>query len=308
MSRRWARTPPRCCAHRAGRPLAKGPPRPPRRPRRPSPGAVPSPRRCRRWRAKWPSWACPRVSVPRPARRSPTWRVRSTSGQRTGTPCATPSAWPWIIRRSRGGWSRCWCPSSTRSSFPPPRLGRFSKAELSPSAFRRGLVLRWPCRPTVGKRSGARSKETPEPTSVMKFDHYTVKSQEALERAQRLARDHGQQQLTPEHLLVSLLQDPEGISGALLEQLGVSKEALERSAMQAMERLPRVEGGSLYLGDPLRQVLEAAETQAEKIKDEYVSVEHLLLALAAPEPGSGAQEVLARAGVTPDAWLQALAQ
>ena len=142
----------------------------------------------------------------------------------------------------------------------------------------------------------------------MRFDHYTVKSQEALERAQRLARDHGHQQLAPEHLLASLLQDPEGISSALLEKLGVSKEALVRSATQALERLPRVQGGSLYLGDPLRQVLEAAETQAEKIKDEYVSVEHLLLALAAPEPGSGAQEVLSRAGVTTDALLKALAQ
>ncbi len=142
----------------------------------------------------------------------------------------------------------------------------------------------------------------------MRFDHFTVKSQETLERAQRIAREHGHQELAPEHLLASLLQDPEGITAALLEKLGVQRQPLEGAAAQASERLPRVEGGSMYLGDALRQVLEGADAQAERLKDEYVSVEHLLLALAAPEPATDAQRSLARAGVTSEALLKALAQ
>ena len=142
----------------------------------------------------------------------------------------------------------------------------------------------------------------------MRLDHFTVKSQEAIEHAQRVARDHGHQELAAEHLLSALVQDREGITAALLVKLGVSRETLERGLTQALGRLPRVQGGSLYLGDTLRQVLEAAEAQAERLKDEYVSVEHLLLALAAPEPATEPQRLLAAAGVTPESLLKALSQ
>ena len=142
----------------------------------------------------------------------------------------------------------------------------------------------------------------------MRFDHYTVKSQEALERAQRVAREQSHQELAPEHLLLALLQDREGITPALLGKLGVAVDRLERDLSPALARLPRVQGGTLYLGDSLRQVLEAAEGQAERLKDDYVSVEHLLLALAGPEPATEGQRVLAAAGVTPEALLKALAQ
>jgi ATP-dependent Clp protease ATP-binding subunit ClpB len=142
----------------------------------------------------------------------------------------------------------------------------------------------------------------------VRFDQFTVKSQEALERAQRLARDHGHQELAPEHLLQALLEEAEGVPAALLGKLGVPREALVREVTEAAERLPRVRGGSMVMGEALRQVLERAEAEATRLKDEYVSVEHLLLALAVPEPASGAQRALAKAGVTPEALLKALAQ
>src|SRR5262245_36221797 len=142
----------------------------------------------------------------------------------------------------------------------------------------------------------------------MRFDHFTVKSQEAIERAQRLAREHSHQELSAEHLLTALLQDREGITLALLEKLGVSSDSLERDLVPLLARAPRVQGGSLYLGDGLRRVLENAEAQAERLKDEYVSVEHLLLALATPDPATDAQRLLAAAGVTPDSVLKALTQ
>ena len=142
----------------------------------------------------------------------------------------------------------------------------------------------------------------------MRFDHYTVKSQEALERAQRIAREQSHQELAPEHLLLALLQDREGITPALLGKLGVAADRLESDLSPVLSRQPRVQGGELYLGDSLRQVLEAAEAQAERLKDDYVSVEHLLLALAGPEPATESQRVLAAAGVTPESLLKALTQ
>src|SRR5262245_11656935 len=140
----------------------------------------------------------------------------------------------------------------------------------------------------------------------MKFDQYTVKSQEALERAQRVAREHAHQELQPEHLLAALLDDAEGPTAALLEKLGVPREPLAAAVDAALGRQPRVQGGSLYIGDALRQVLEAAEAAAERLKDEFVSVEHLLLALGDPAISGDAQRALAKAGVTPEALLKAL--
>src|SRR5262245_52972847 len=138
----------------------------------------------------------------------------------------------------------------------------------------------------------------------MQLDRYTVKSQEALERAQRLARDHGHQELQPEHLLAALLDEAEGTVTAVLGKLGVPPDRLKAETEQAMSRLPRVQGGSsMYLGDSLRQVLDRAEDAASRLKDEYISVEHLLMALADPATASSAQQILARAGVTPDALL-----
>src|SRR6266581_1865852 len=136
----------------------------------------------------------------------------------------------------------------------------------------------------------------------MQLDRYTVKSQEALERAQRTARERGHPELLPEHLLAALLAEPEGTVASVLQKLGVSRDKLIAATTQALTRLPRVQGGTLALSDALRTVLETAEAEAARLKDEYVSVEHLLLALAAPGSDS-ASRLLAEAGVTAEALL-----
>jgi len=138
-------------------------------------------------------------------------------------------------------------------------------------------------------------------------DRYTVKSREALERLQRLARDRSHQELRPEHLLAALLDEREGTIAAVLQKLGVNAAALGEAAEQALGALPRVQGGAAYLGAELRSVLDRAEDQAARLKDEFVSVEHLLMALADPAHANAAQRALARAGVTPEALLKALA-
>jgi len=139
------------------------------------------------------------------------------------------------------------------------------------------------------------------------LDRYTVKSREALERLQRVARDASHQELRPEHLLAALLAERDGTISAVLQKLGVSAATLGQAVEHALESLPRVQGGQAYLGANLKSALDRAEQQASQMKDEFVSVEHLLMALADPAHASAAQKALARAGVTPDALLKALA-
>jgi len=141
----------------------------------------------------------------------------------------------------------------------------------------------------------------------MNIERFTVRSREALERAQRVARDRSHQELRPEHLLAALLEDEGGTVTGVLQKLGVHAATLERAVDGALAALPRVQGGSAWLGQDLRDVLDRAEAQAGRLKDEFVSVEHLLLALADASHPNGAQRVLAQAGVSGDALLQALA-
>jgi ATP-dependent Clp protease ATP-binding subunit ClpB len=141
----------------------------------------------------------------------------------------------------------------------------------------------------------------------MDLERYTVKSREALERAQRIARDRSHQELRPEHLLAALLDERGGTIAAVLQKLGVDVAALARASESALASLSRVQGGTAYLGQDLRGVLERAEAHAERLKDEFVSVEHLLVSLADPAHANAAQRALAGAGVTLEALLKALA-
>jgi ATP-dependent Clp protease ATP-binding subunit ClpB len=141
----------------------------------------------------------------------------------------------------------------------------------------------------------------------MNLDQLTIKSREALERAQRLAREHGHQELAPEHLLGALLDEPEGTIAAVLGKLGVQRAPLGQGLEQALARLPKVSGGSMYIGEGLRGVLERAADEASRLKDEFVSVEHLLMALAASGTPGAVPQLLQRSGVTPEALYKALA-
>lgn len=115
------------------------------------------------------------------------------------------------------------------------------------------------------------------------MDKFTVKSQEAIQNAQRLAEKKGHQQLDVEHLMWVLLDNTEGVSSQILKRLGVNTEALKKDVEEVIDRMPKIVGaspiGQIYISPRLKQVFEIAEKEAGHLKDEYVSVEHLLLGI-----------------------------
>jgi ATP-dependent Clp protease ATP-binding subunit ClpB len=136
----------------------------------------------------------------------------------------------------------------------------------------------------------------------MRLDRFTEKAQEALQNAARTAQESGQQAVEPEHLLLALAREREGIARPLLEAAGVSLAGLEAELVSHIERLAKVQGGAQpFISNDLNLVLEQAEREAQRLKDEYISTEHLLLALVE-------RPVLKRAGVTHDGLLKALRQ
>ena len=140
----------------------------------------------------------------------------------------------------------------------------------------------------------------------MRWDKYTVMSQEAIQTAQAQAGERGHPEVRPEHLLGSFLAQDENIVVAVLAKIGVDQARLRSDVERALAALPQVQGGGeAGLSAGLRQVLAGAEKEAEKLKDEYVSTEHLFLAMI-KDRASDAGRILAAAGVTEDAVLQAL--
>ncbi len=142
----------------------------------------------------------------------------------------------------------------------------------------------------------------------MNTNRFTQKSLEALQGMQSIASEYGNQQLEQAHLLLSLLSDADGLICNLTKKTGVSPEALRRAAEDAVGALPRVAGSQsdrLYLSGELDRTLSEAEEQAKKMKDEYVSVEHLMLALF--ERGNASiKKIFKNAGLDKNAFLGAL--
>ncbi|RJQ84506.1 MAG: ATP-dependent chaperone ClpB [Desulfobacteraceae bacterium] len=141
----------------------------------------------------------------------------------------------------------------------------------------------------------------------MRFDKFTIKSQELIQNAQNLAGRHNHQQIEPEHLLSAMLAEKEGVARAILRKLGVSPEAIAQEVLVALDRMPKVTGatGEGYLSPRAKAVLEGGFGEADKMKDEYVSIEHLLLALM-EDKGGDARRILQRYGVTREAVLKVL--
>jgi ATP-dependent Clp protease ATP-binding subunit ClpB len=134
----------------------------------------------------------------------------------------------------------------------------------------------------------------------MRLERLTEKAQDALQAAARAAQESGQQAIETDHLLLELMRQEGGIARPLLEAAGASIPGLEAALVSRVERLPRVSGaGQAYLSSELARILDQAEKEAEQLKDDYVSTEHILLA-AAEHP------VLAEFGVTRDGLLLAL--
>jgi ATP-dependent Clp protease ATP-binding subunit ClpB len=139
----------------------------------------------------------------------------------------------------------------------------------------------------------------------MRLEKLTVKSQEGLHDALASAQRLGHSEIAPLHVLDALLRQEGGLVPIVLNQIGVDVDRLRRRTQERLEALPRVAGGAEpRIGDALRRVIEGAEKEAERFKDEFVSVEHLLLALL--ESRGPAADLLAEAGVRPAPLLEAL--
>ena len=139
---------------------------------------------------------------------------------------------------------------------------------------------------------------------AFRFEKLTLKSQEAVQKAQAVAQERGHQRLEPMHLLVALLDPGQTVIHSLLNQLGVEPGRLLRAAEEGLNALPKVSGGEVSLGPDLQRVLDQATGRAERLKDQYVSVEHLLLGLLMVE--GKAKSLLEALGVTEGDVLKAL--
>ena len=143
---------------------------------------------------------------------------------------------------------------------------------------------------------------------MIRMDRFTLKAQEAIEQAQRVAQKHDHQQLLPLHLLAALVAQPDGVVQPVLGKLGASLDTVLMDTERAMKAIPQVTGagGQLLLSPRLAQIFQAAEKEAERFKDEYISTEHLLLAIADLK-GDPAQMALEASGAHHEAILKALA-
>ena len=144
---------------------------------------------------------------------------------------------------------------------------------------------------------------------AIRWDKFTVKAQEAVQRANELASEHGNPELMPLHLLAALVEDREGIVAPVLEKIGIGPQSVLSDLYKEIEKLPKVSGSSGVnqpsMSSQINEVLDKSFKEADTFKDEYVSTEHLLLALTDLKRDP-AQQLLARFGATHDAILKAL--
>jgi ATP-dependent Clp protease ATP-binding subunit ClpB len=141
----------------------------------------------------------------------------------------------------------------------------------------------------------------------IRWDKFTVKAQEAVQRGSQLASEHGNPELQPLHLLAALLEDKEGIVPPVLEKIGIGPQAVLSDVYSAIDKLPKVSGEAAQptLSGEANRLLDQSFKEASNFKDEYVSTEHLLLA-ATHLKRDAVQQILAQRGATYDAILKAL--
>src|SRR5215472_7213839 len=141
---------------------------------------------------------------------------------------------------------------------------------------------------------------------MIRFDKLTLKAQEAVQSAQDIAARHDHQQIEPLHLLAALAAQQDGVVPPLLARLGVHPDTLAGEIEARLARIPKVTGAVQQQMSPsTNKVLEGAFVEAEQFKDEFISTEHILLAIATIRKDDAA-EVLAKHGATREAILQAL--
>ena len=141
---------------------------------------------------------------------------------------------------------------------------------------------------------------------MIDINKFTLKAQEAIQKAQKLAGDKHHQQMEPEHLLAVLLEDTTGLVRSVLIKLGVPSESIQNKVYAVIEKFPKLTGGvgQIYLSPDLNKILEKSWDEAHQLKDEYVSVEHLFLSSSDSDAQAG--RILKEEGVTRENILKVL--
>ena len=141
----------------------------------------------------------------------------------------------------------------------------------------------------------------------MNINKFTQKSIEAVNQCEKIAYDHGHQEIDQEHFLYSLLTIDDSLIASLLEKMGINKETFLSQVQELLNKKPKVSGGQVYMSNDLNQVLLHGEDEMKAMQDEYVSVEHLFLAMI-KHPNKAIKELFRAYGITRDRFLQVLSQ
>src|SRR5206468_9007188 len=141
----------------------------------------------------------------------------------------------------------------------------------------------------------------------MRLDKFTLRGQEAIQAGIELAERNQNQQVEPEHVLCAMLDQPEGIVRPLLGKLGANVAVIKNDCEAAVARFPRVQGGQQYFSSRLSQIFTAAQKQAESMQDEFISTEHLLIAIAEEKDGE-AGKILRQHGLNREDLTKVIAQ
>ena len=141
----------------------------------------------------------------------------------------------------------------------------------------------------------------------MNINKFTQKSIEAVNQCEKIAYDHGHQEIDQEHFLYSLLTIDDSLIASLLEKMGINKETFLSQVQELLNKKPKVSGGQVYMSNDLNQVLLHGEDEMKAMKDENVSVEHLFLAMI-KHPNKAVKELFRAYGITRDRFLQVLSQ
>jgi ATP-dependent Clp protease ATP-binding subunit ClpB len=139
----------------------------------------------------------------------------------------------------------------------------------------------------------------------MNINKFTTKSVETIQNCEKLAYDYGNQEITQEHFLYSILTIEDSLIMKLIDKMGINKEAFLSQVQQMLGKLPKVSGGQVYISNDLNKVLISAEDEMKAMGDEYVSVEHLFLSLI-KHPSKTIKELLRGYGITRERFLQVL--
>ncbi|NNE65795.1 MAG: ATP-dependent chaperone ClpB [Pyrinomonadaceae bacterium] len=133
----------------------------------------------------------------------------------------------------------------------------------------------------------------------MRFDRFTIRGQEAVQNSIGVAEKNQNQQVEPEHLMVSMLEQEQGVVGAILGKIGVNKDFIESELEKEIAKHPKVQGGQQYFSTRINALFQEAQKEAEAMKDEYVSTEHLLMVIADEKDGE-AGKILRSSGISKD--------